>query len=249
MMKKYLDLSVIIPAYNSQKNIRLVIERIVKVLSDRNIRFEVLCISDGCTDATLKVAENEAQKHRGKVKVFGYQKNRGKGYAVRFGMKKAKGEIVGFIDADNEISPGSILSLLKVMKEQNADIVVGSKRNKKSKVTYPLLRRFISSIYYYFVKLIFKVKVSDTQAGIKLFRRNVIEGILPKLKVDGFAFDIEMLVRAEDAGFTKIFDSPILVDSGYSSGSSVFKSFGILRESLKMFIDTTGLFLKLKVLK
>lgn len=249
MIKKYPDLSVIIPAYNSQKYIRLVIKRIVKVLSTRNIHFEVLCISDGCTDATLKVAENEAQKHHGKVRVFGYTKNKGKGYAVRFGMKKAKGQIVGFIDADHEISPASILSLLKIMKEKNADIVVGSKRHKKSKVTYPLVRRFISSVYYYFVKLLFNVKVSDTQAGIKLFRRNVTENFLPKLKVDGFAFDIEMLVRAEDAGFTKIFDSPILVDSGYSSGSSVFKSLGIVRESLKMFIDTTGLFFKLRVLK
>jgi dolichol-phosphate mannosyltransferase len=242
-------ISIIIPAYNVRSSIGFVMERVVKVLKETQPNYEVICVSDGSTDDTWKIAEKEALKYAGKVKILGYKKNYGKGFAVRYGMKGAKGSVVGFIDADNEVDPRSLINLLKILKDKKADIVIGSKRNPETNIRYPMYRKIVSFLYFLLVKVLFRLPVSDTQAGVKVFTKKVIQSVLPALKIDGFSFDIEILVKAKDMGFTKIFDGPIIVDSAKSSDSSILKSFGVVKESIKMFFDTFKLFLNLRVFK
>ncbi|OGM15594.1 hypothetical protein A2V56_00190 [Candidatus Woesebacteria bacterium RBG_19FT_COMBO_42_9] len=239
------SLSIIVPAYRAEEFIVPSLVKIENVMRGLAESYELICVVDGGVDKTYALAANLAKKSR-TIKVAGYSQNRGKGYAVRYGMKLAKGEILGFIDAGLEIDPKSLKNLIEIQKKENADIVVGSKRHPDSIVQYPVLRQIISDVYYYLVKLLFNPKLSDTQAGIKIFKRGVIKKILPGLHIDGFAFDIEMLTQAKNSGFNEIYEAPINVSMVNSEKSSTIDSWSkLLLASLRMFYDTVGLFFRL----
>ena len=239
------SLSIIVPAYKAETFIVPSLLNIDKVLRGLVKNYEVICVVDGGADKTFDLASNLAKKTRN-IKVVGYSQNRGKGYAVRYGMKLAKGEMVGFIDAGLEIDPKSLKNLIEIQKKENADIVVGSKRHPGSIVQYPVLRQIISGLYYYLVKLLFNPKLSDTQAGIKIFKKGVIKKIIPSLHINGFAFDIEMLIQAKNSGFNEIYEAPIYVKMVDSEKSSTINSWSkLLAASLRMFYDTIGLFFRI----
>lgn len=243
-----ISLSVIIPAYRAENFIEKNLKEVTNVLDTTKLAYEIICVVDGKVDRTRTVAEKTAARFPKKVKVLGYQKNRGKGYAVRYGMARARGDIIGFIDAGLEIDPESLINLHKVFNKQKADIVVGSKWHPKSEITYPLLRRVFSLGYLWLVKILFKVGVSDTQAGIKLFRRELVKKLLPQLTIDGFAFDIEMLMRSRDLGFSRIYEAPIKVKKKKGHLESSIDASGFITNAVKMFWDTLVVFYRFKIL-
>lgn len=208
-MRKKL-LSVIVPAYNQEGTIKKDLQTIDEVLSQglADYDYEIICIVDGMTDRTWE----EAKKVRSsKVSVIGYKKNHGKGYAVRYGMSRSKGDLVSFLDAGMDISPRGIMMLMAHMEWYNADIIVGSKRHPVSRVNYPLLRHILSVGYHLGVKILFGLPLTDTQSGIKIFKREVLKKILPKLLVKKYAMDVEMLAVARHFGFKRIYEGPIEV--------------------------------------
>src|SRR3989344_2694452 len=203
-------LSVIVPVYRQERTIKKDLENVDLVLSEglKDYIHEIICVVDGRVDRTLE----EARKVKSKgVRVFGYKRNRGKGYAVRFGMKRARGDLISFLDAGREISPKGIMMLMAHMEWYGADVIVGSKRHPASRVNYPPLRYVLSIGYHFGVKILFGVPLTDTQSGIKIFKRSVIEKILPRLLVKKYAMDIEMLAVCRAAGFKRIFEAPIEV--------------------------------------
>ncbi len=103
------------------------------------------------------------------------------------------------------------------MKKYNADIVVGSKRHPQSRVSYPTERKFFSAVYYQLVKTLFRLPISDTQLGLKLFKREVIDTIMPKMLVKRYAYDIEILANAKRLGY-KMVDAPIELQYSRKSG-------------------------------
>lgn len=237
-------LSVIVPVYKQEKTIRRNIRSIITALENTPYNFEILPVVDGTEiDSSLK----ELKKIRdSRVIPLGYQKNRGKGFAVRFGMKKAQGDIVTFIDAGNDIDPQGIVMLLEHMKWYDADIIVGSKLHSASLVNYPRWRRILTYGYYLLVKLAFGLRVRDTQTGLKAYKRQVLEKVLPRLLVKQFAFDIEILAVANRLGFTKIYDAPVKVNLDFSQSTiSFFGNNGIL----PMLMDTVAIWYRLDVLK
>ena len=147
-------ISVIVPAYKQAKSIKKDLENIHKTLTEglKDLDFEIICVVDGKVDKTLEQASKV--KLPG-VKIVGYDHNRGKGYAVRFGMARSKGELVSFLDAGMDISPKGLMMLMAHMDWYNADIIVGSKRHPVSKVNYTLLRRILSIGYHFGVKILF----------------------------------------------------------------------------------------------
>jgi glycosyltransferase involved in cell wall biosynthesis len=204
-MKKKL-LSVIVPAYKQERTIRRDLGSIEGILKQIRYDYEIICVVDGRTDKTLE----EAKKLKSsKVQVVGYKENRGKGYAIRFGMARAKGNPIAFIDSGMEIDPNGLSMVLEHMEWYEADIIVGSKRHPASLVSYPLDRRIISFFYQLFVKFFTGLNVRDTQAGLKIFRREVLEKVLPRLIVKRYCFDLEMLVVAHHLGFKRIYEAPI----------------------------------------
>ena len=240
-------LSIVVPAYKEGKTIYkdlVSLEKIVKEGLPEKYDYEILCVEDGQFDNTTK----EVQKIKSpKVKLISYSENKGKGYAVRTGMKESKGDLVSFMDAGRDIQEKGLMMLLAHMEWYDADIIVGSKRHPASKLSYPLLRRVLSFGYSFGIKLLFNLSLTDTQSGIKIFKRKVIDSILPKLTVDRFAMDIEMLALARHLGFKRIYEAPI--ELNFNTGNSRVQFFPITNPNspFKMAIDTLHVFYKLKI--
>lgn len=245
-MKKKL-ISVIVPAYEQEKTIKADLESFDDILKEaiKGYTYEIICVVDGGIDRTLQEAQKVARARRN-IKVVGYEKNRGKGHAVRYGMARSKGDIVAFIDAGMDLDKNSFAMALQHMEWYNADIVVGSKRHPASKVEYPWQRRILSMGYQLLVRLLFGLNIRDTQVGLKLFKRQVLEKTLPRLMVKHFAFDIEMLAVANSLGFNRIYESPVQIKMEFG-GASVITSKGFLKQITLMMLDTLAVFYRLKI--
>jgi len=235
-------ISVIIPAYKQAATIVKNLTRIQKVLQQIRYPSEIIVVVDGQLDRTFQKAKTLASPQ---LKVYQIKTHQGKGYTVRYGMTKAKGDYIAFIDAGMEIDPNGISMLLEHLEWYNADIIVGSKRHLASVVQYPWDRKILSWGYYLLVRLLFGVKIKDTQPGIKIFKRNVLEKILPQLVVKKYAFDIEMLSVARRQGFTRIFEAPIKLKYKFGSVTNA----ATLRTIWHMLYDTLAVFYRLKILK
>ena len=234
-------LSIIVPAYKQEKTIKKDLENIIDTLKlgIKNYDFEVICVVDGMLDDTYKEAKKIKSE---KLKVFEYDNNQGKGHAVRFGMGKAKGDLISFLDAGMDISPKGIMMLMAHMDWYNADIIVGSKRHPASRVNYPFIRKVLSFGYHLGVKILFGLDLRDTQSGIKIFKREVVEKILPRLLVKTYAMDIEILAVSKYLGFDRIYEGPIEVT--FSKTTSAIR----WDTSFWMAWDTLAVFYRLKIL-
>lgn len=236
-------LSIIVPAYKQAKTIKKDLENIDSVLTQGlkdTMDFEIICVVDGMLDDTLKQARRVKSS---KVKILSYKNNRGKGYAIRFGMAYSKGDLVSFLDAGMEISPRSIMMLMTHMEWYDADIIVGSKRHPVSRVNYPLLRHILSIGYHWMVKILFGLNITDTQSGIKIFEREVMEKVLPRLLVKRYAIDIEMLAAAYRLGYKRIYEAPIEVTFDKRTSRISWTTI------LKMMWDTITVFYRLYIIK
>jgi len=238
--------SIIVPAYRQQKTIVRDLKRITAVLNKLRYRTELICVVDGLMDKTYQKAYQLSKKVK-KIKVVGYETNKGKGYAVRFGMAKSRGDIIGFIDAGMDLNPNGLSMLLEHFEWYRADIIVGSKRHPVSKIYYPWQRRILSFWYQIIVRILFGLKIKDTQVGLKFFRREVLEKVLPRLLVKTFAFDIEMLSVAHHLGYKRIYEAPVNIKLDFSHNSSI-TSKKFLFIVWKMTIDTLAVFYRLKIL-
>lgn len=235
-------LSVIVPAYKQERTIQEDLRRLEGALKELRHDYEIICVVDGKVDKTLEEAKKVKSK---KVKVVGYKQNHGKGHAVRYGMAKSKGEFVAFIDAGMEIDPKGIPLLVEHMIWYDSDVIVGSIRHSASKVSgYPLKRRIYSIGYHFLTKLLFGLRITDSQRGLKIFKRQVLEKVLPRLLIKQFAFDIEMLAVARRLGFEKIHDGPVEMDARKLRYSSI-KPVTIF----SMLIDTLAVFYRLHILR
>lgn len=235
-------LSLIIPVYKQEKTISSNLRMILKELRILPCNYEVIVVVDGSVDRS----KEEALKIKSpKLKVFGYDINHGKGYAVRFGMSKSRGDVVGFLDSGGDLSMEALLIMLELFLWHNADAVIGSKRHPLSKVNYPQFRRVLSWGYQGIVKVLFGLNVSDTQVGMKIYKRDVLEEVLPRLSIKKFAFDIEILAVAYYLGHIKIYESPIELTF---PGESTITNRNFWRISLNMLFDTFAVFYRLHIL-
>lgn len=233
-------LSVIVPAYKQARTIRRDLENIHRVLSEglKGTAFEIICVVDGMLDNTFQNAKKCQLK---KVKVYSYEKNMGKGYAVRYGMARAKGDLISFLDAGMDISPKGIMMLMAHMQWYGADIIVGSKRHPVSQVNYPFFRHILSIGYHLGIKILFDLPLKDTQSGIKIFKREVVEKVLPRLLVKRYAMDIEMLAVSRRLGFKRIFEGPIEVKFDRRTSQIKWST------SFRMAWDSLAVFYRLRV--
>ncbi len=241
MAKRNKTISLIIPAYKQQRTIAKDLKRIKGIMDKSEFSYEIIVVVDGELDRTAQ----EARKIRSPfVKVVGYKKNHGKGYAVRYGMANAKGDFIAFLDAGMDLNPESLYDMLSCMDEKKTDIVIGSKLHPLSEVNYPWQRQILSWGYRSIVRLLFGLSVRDTQVGLKLFRRQVLEDVLPRLLVKQFAFDIEILAVARYLGYKKIEESPVQLN--FKNWSSI-TSRNFIKPVFNMTWDTLAVFYRLKI--
>jgi glycosyltransferase involved in cell wall biosynthesis len=233
--KNHHFLSLVIPAYRQEKIIVKNITQIKKVLDKIRYDYEIIVVVDGEIDHTF---EKLKKAHIPKVKVLSYKDNQGKSFAIRLGMHYAKGDYVTFIDSGMEIDPNGISMLVEHMEWYDADIIVGSKRHLASRVEYPLTRKILSYGYYYIVKLLFGLRITDTQAGLKLVRKDVLERVLPRMIEKKFAGDLELLVVAEKLGYTRIYEAPVKLNyrlGPFSSAATFVSIWYILMDTLAIY--------------
>lgn len=244
-MKQINSISLIVPAYKQGSTIIRDIKRLDKTLLRSSIPYEIIIVVDGFIDNTYTLAKKLARKN---IRVIGYRENRGKGYAVKAGIEKANGDIIGFIDSGMELDPTGVSMLLNHMIWYDADIIVGSKLHPVSQVNYPPIRKILSWGYRTFTHLLFGFRVRDTQVGLKLFRKKVAKDVFPRLQVKQFAFDVEILAVAYALGHRRIFEAPVKLNfSEVSSSIRDVRSIKFWRTIFLMLWDTVVVFYRIKI--
>lgn len=246
LRRKVKSISVVLPAYRQEKTIVEDIERLRKFLSELTIPYELIVVVDGLEDNTYKNAKKLKNKN---TRIFCYKNNRGKGYAVQYGMLKARGDVIGFIDAGMDLDVTGISMLLNYMLLEDADIVIGSKLHPDSVVKYPLQRRILSWGYRMLTQILFGFDVRDTQVGLKLFRKKVVKEVFPLLVVKRFAFDVEILAVSYARGYKKIYEAPVRLTFNWGSSIANFTSGSFWKVIFSMLWDTAAVFYRLKILR
>ena len=230
------ELSLVMPAYNEEDSVDLVIERVDAVVRRLGLRYELIVVDDGSVDST-RIRVRDYARNNGHVKVVGYNNNVGKGFALRTGFSHAVGDMVVFMDSDADVDPEQVGRYVIALKE--ADVVVASKWHPQSKVDTPLIRRILSHGFNVLVKLLVGLRLSDTQAGLKAIRRSAFMSVFPRLSVKRYAFDVELLALADLLGL-KVAELPINIR---------LRSLFSFREVWRMFIDLLGIAYRLRVKK
>ncbi|HTY91163.1 MAG TPA: glycosyltransferase [Methanocella sp.] len=188
-------ISVIVPAYNEEKRIKTTLEDYSEGLKAAGREFELIVVCDG-NDRTAALAGPY-----GKVLEFGHRL--GKGGAVLEGFKAARGDIVGFTDADNSLKVDQFLRLLDEMDRTGAGCVIADRKSRESVIMEGqyLFRRFASEVFNFMLsRVIFGLKIRDSQCGGKVFKKEYIDQVAPLMECRGFEFDVELLWRLKNAG-------------------------------------------------
>lgn len=232
-----IQLAVVMPAYNEAENIEANLLETSRVLNTFAESYEILAVNDGSTDKTMANIKLATLKDS-HIKLVNHEPNKGKGYSIRHGVSCVKNaEYIAFLDSDLELPPTMLKNFLEQMQKVDADIAIGSKMHKESNLKYPLTRRIMSVGYYTLLKLMFHMKIKDTQTGIKLFKSSVIKPICEGLSTNGYAFDIEILATATKMGYS-IIEMPIELvfkrDRRQKSRFTLKTVYTIFKETMKI---------------
>jgi glycosyltransferase involved in cell wall biosynthesis len=236
-------LTAVLPVYNGGEeiveNVGVIRRALAQGLPGESI--EVIVVSDGSIDETAE--QLLAARGEGGIRVIHYDRNLGKGYAVKAGALASRGDWVALIDADLDLDPSSIPTYLEVAGRERLDFAIGSKRHPDSVVYYPRSRRIASWWYQQLNRLLFRLDVRDTQVGLKVFSRRVVDEVMPLLLVKQFAFDLELLAVATALGYDRVRELPVRLEYRFS-GSALGS-----RTVVRALWDTAAIFYRLRVLR
>lgn len=241
-MNDNIKLSLVLPAFNEGERIYKNLLIIDDMLKDASFDYEILPVNDGSSDNTKEECL-KASMERKNIRPISYDKNRGKGGAIKEGVKEATGTVIGFLDSDLDISPSHLIPYMNAMIESKADVVIASKMHKESKVDYPFLRKVFSWGYFVLTKILFGTGLKDTQTGLKLYESKLIKDIMPRTRIKGYAFDIEILslcIRKK----AKILEMPVEINF-QRLGTGRIK----IKDIIKMFSDTVSIWWNLVIRK
>ena len=189
------ELSVVIPAYNEGRVLRANIEALRGKLDSLGLDYEVIIVNDGSSDNTAEEARKCVDAC---VHVVSYARNRGKGYAVREGMKHANGAYKMFMDADLSTSLDEIEKFLGIMRHYKFDVLIGNRRMDPSLQTkqQPLYRRFFGKGFTLLSSVLIGRYCADYTCGFKMFRKAAADTVFKRQRIDNWAFDTELIAIA-----------------------------------------------------
>lgn len=183
--------SIIVPVYNESKTILEVLKH-VENANIGNVKKEIILIDDFSTDGSRKILEGLGHQY----KIILHEKNKGKGAAIKNGFKEATGDFVIVQDADLELDPNDYSALIKPLLDGKYDVVFGNRFSKENKNKLRYVSNFWGAKLLSFVSNILTgLRFSDIYVGYKVFTREVVNKILPKLKSDRFAIEAELTAR------------------------------------------------------
>jgi len=197
-----MELSVIIPAKNEEQNIEATTRSIFEYLSVRNVIHEIIVVTNDCTDRTDQIIDGLIPQIP-TLNHIKFSHGRGKGYAVRKGMLAARGALRLFTDADNSTKIDNF-EKFKSYIDQGYDVVIGSIGLPDKDVAVgsePWYRILMGKAGNLFIQFMLTPGIYDTQRGFKMLTARATEQIFSKMKVDGWAFDVELLALARKYGF------------------------------------------------
>jgi len=216
-----LDLEVVLPAYQKGSVILEALTGVSEHLDSTGLTYRQIVVIDGDVDGT---ADRLHAAQIPNCTVISKAKNTGKGDALRCGIRHTTAPLVALFDADLDIDPEFLNRGLRLLHERDElSGVVGSKRHPDSVLTYPLLRRVLSKLYFLLAKSLVGVGVSDTQTGAKIFRGDVLRRHAAEVQADGVAFDLELLARLESVG-ARLSEIPIRITQDLFSSSMSFRT-------------------------
>lgn len=232
---KFNEISAIIPVYRDEKRLKHSLPKIVKYLTDNFNRFEIIIAMSPPKGNTETIAKNIYKD----IIILENKEHTGKGASIRQGMLASKYNQVLFFDVDLSTSLKEIKKFIPYLTDHQ--IIIGSRNLKESKIKkrQPLLRSILGNIFPLFVRFLLIKDIKDTQCGFKMFRKETIQPIFLKQKINGFAFDAEILLIAKENGY-KIKEIPVEWTNSDESRLNIFK------DSILMGIDIIKIFINKK---
>jgi len=195
-------MSIVIPAYNEEKRIAGSLLETCAYMNDFGLEYEIIVVDDGSSDGTGRTVDHIAM-HVRNVRLVRYEKNRGKGHALRTGVLGTKGDLILVMDADLSTPMEELRKLMPYLSEGGFDIAIGSRALALSDIIkkQPWWRRGMGKMFNKIVKAIVIGGFNDTQCGFKLFRGVVGRNLFGEAKIDRFAYDVEILALAKKKGY------------------------------------------------
>jgi len=218
-----LKVSIILPAYNEEARISSSLEQLSTYMSGLNIEYEIVVSADGCKDNTEKITLEHAA-YNPNIKLVSFPERLGKGGGILNAVQGASGDILIIMDVDLAVPPEQILPTIQMMEEEQADIIYGSRNLPESRILVkpPFYRTILGKAFNYFFRLLFGINLHDTQCGYKAIRKDVFDSLKREINIEGFAYDIDLAVKAERDGY-KIVEMPVTWSHGAGSKVNVFR--------------------------
>ena len=239
-----MELSVVIPVFNEGRKIDTDLGMAIQFFEKHHIAGEIIISDDGSTDDTLMIPENISVPDRFPIRIIKNKVHNGKGYAVKEGILSARGEMVLFIDSGGCVPYDNILAGIELVRSGSCEIAHGSRflpgsiiRRKKQ-----WYRRFLSFLFRKFIHIWMNIPrdLTDTQCGLKIYKKDVAYEIFKPVITHGFMFDIEVILRAKEAGY-RIREFPVTwtsdPDSRMRIANTFFSIFPELRRIRRMQLD------------
>jgi dolichyl-phosphate beta-glucosyltransferase len=226
-------LSVIIPAYNEEQRLPPTLQDVMAYLTPQPYSWEVVVVNDGSKDGTADVVRAAAVTEP-RVRLLQYGGNRGKGYAVRYGMQHTSGDFRVFMDADNSTTIDHVAQLLPYF-QLGFDVVIGSRDvpGAQIEVHQAWWKERLGDLGNLWIQFWAVPGIDDTQAGFKMFRGSAADDVFPRLTIDRWGFDVEALAVARALGYT-IAERPIRWVNDPNSKVSTSAYIDVLREVVQV---------------
>lgn len=189
-MNKLSSLSVVLPCFNDEHAISLLIKQLVSLLPKVCRQYEIVVVNDGSSDNSKEILE-KARQTTSLLQVITHKQNLGYGAALASGFKKASKEFIFYTDGDGQYDVGELSKLIAAF-DKDTDMVSGFKLNRSD----PWFRKIIGAVYNQFVKLLFQLKIKDVDCDFRLFRRKILQGL--SFRITSGAFDAELIKKLQD---------------------------------------------------
>lgn len=230
--------SVVVPAFNEERRIGATLARIEEYCAGALEDYEIIVVDDGSRDRTGEVCLESVKDHA-RLRVVRNDPNRGKGYSVRVGALAARMPFILLSDADLSTPIEEVEHLLPLASTRNIVIASRGLRNSTLEVRQPFYREMMGKVFNRIVQILLLPGISDTQCGFKLFGRDVVREVFPRMTIERFAFDVEILALALRKGF-EVREVPVRWRNDDRTRVDA------VRDSASMFRDVIGVWWKLR---